>query len=306
MAPEPEQFDSALEFIRRLRRSNPDWLPASSWKSPWIFRGQSNSEWDLTPSAWRSGIETHDIFVHANELDWNGKVQEFMSADRNRPIEGKKESHVRRLMVQAGFEYAVAEAFSNVVDEIGLPIPGDSPPGRISYDHLDLQSTTGPCHPVYGLAQHHGMPTQLLDWTRNPLYAAFFAVECVCADAKGSIAVWALDSRVLATGNCSVKEFNVQRSQIGFLHSQEGLFTCFQNPGCSFAKDGVWPSINGSLHEGLRKLVLPKSEAHELRRLLWVEGISRAQLMPTLDNATHALRSAWQDANRMRSSVGAS
>lgn len=97
-------------------------------------------------------------------------------------------------------------------------------------------------------------------------------------------------------------DHTVPTSDNKYLLSQEGLFIYPVYGCCHLATTGEFPDLehfadcieNEAGQNILQKLTLPCSEVGELLRLLWIKGVSRAHLMPTLDNVTHALASRWK------------
>jgi hypothetical protein len=106
-------------------------------------------------------------------------------------------------------EWMSLDGFVKHCDSSGLSIRNDSVEFRNKYfdrNNLDSFSGNGSLWPDRGLfelmalAQHHGFPTRLLDWSRRSYVAAYFAASDALArhlngdnPSEQPFAVWALN-----------------------------------------------------------------------------------------------------------------
>jgi hypothetical protein len=245
-----------------------------------IFRGQAKSNWQLVPKVFRTSV----IEKYKRGM---------MSTPRDHPG-------------QFFFEWSLLHGFIQYCDAAGLTVPGDSMEFRAYFDQNNITNIHGITNrdwpqdrvvPLMAMAQHHGVPTRLLDWSSNPYVACYHAAATavtenrhdVSADEK--IAVFALDLNTLPRID-GIRHVRVPGSTSAYLCSQTGSFLLVDNAGYRgevFTPDVSVESKLAAHANLLKKVTLPTILAGDLLLRCNRFGISAASVFPGYDGVGKAV-----------------
>jgi FRG domain len=296
---------SPNEFLESLSPLGPFFKDVEPGET-WLFRGQG-SNWPLIPSALRD----------------DGRLAALTQRD------------IRDYDERLRAERDVLIDFFEVADKRGLILPDDSQELRsrletlrsargdrfITYDS-EGWGTPGHLLSLAALAQHYGVPTRLLDWTRTSVTAAFFAAEDALKNpSTGPLVVWAFYFPLFgkhddfSRGTDRLRVVTAPSATNANLQAQQGAFTLL-NPLYLEEREPPFMSMERMLEERetlvtdpdkyesewlvinckLRKFTLPASEALNLLHLLAKLDITPSFIYPGYASILNELklRVAWK------------
>lgn len=262
-------LNTARELMETLSPLNSQWE-----RGTYIFRGQPNSTYKLVPSVCRKG-------------------ENAIAANSPRRVFGTQVEH------QILFEVDLLKQFLGGCDSSGLSVAGYNNDLKKELYELSGHWSRNPLqwppegyHEVLATAQHHGVATRLLDWSKRSYVAAYFAASSssYAGYAHDAIAIWALDiSNNKDWENISLIDPPGGTSRN--LAAQAGLFTVQRvssSPDSEFEhlplelEPEIYKNTNNSIGRSSRliKYVLPFNEAPDVIKLCARFGVRGSTLFP--------------------------
>ena len=301
--------NSVQEFLEYLLPNATHWRSAK--RGDLAYRGQASSCWPLIPKAFRNDV--------------------IIGYGSNAPKGGSS-----RVVPQSRAEFCAVNQFVKSADMSGLQIPEtgnrlllqDEPRHIFNDGNWEYKWPQQSVLETLALAQHHGVPTRLLDFTEDALTAAYFSAYSAWDPQTGRrlkgedrkyISVWVIDLRFIRAISSipnrypeRIAEIRVPRSNNPYLYAQSGFFLLDRGANDLMAKPGLL-SIDTAVadrarfwHYGerlpgnrvkqtwfdqlpIRQVILCANLIADLLRELEGYGVTKGKLMPSLDRVVESL-----------------